>query len=118
MFTAGRQHDGFVLKTEDREFTHIKINKKFFDSMPKKTGNIIALLDKVIDPQNFGSIIRTCYYLRIDYLIVNKKHRPAISPALCQVSLGASENMPLYCLKLFNSFIQGNIFMIYFYRGC
>jgi 21S rRNA (GM2251-2'-O)-methyltransferase len=107
MFTAGRQHEGFLLKSESREFQHIKKNKEFFDTMPKKTGNIIVLLDKVIDPQNFGAIVRTCFYYGIDYLIVNKKHRPSISPALCQISLGACENIPLYCLKNFNSFIQG-----------
>ena len=75
--------------------------------MKKSKGNIIVLLDKVIDPQNFGAIIRTCFYYGVDYLIVNKNNRPAISPALCQVSLGTSELMNLYCVKYFNAFVKG-----------
>jgi 23S rRNA (guanosine2251-2'-O)-methyltransferase len=109
-FTAGRQHDGVILKAEFRDFNHIKKNSKFLESIKKRTGNIIVLLDKIIDIQNYGSITRTCYYYGVDYLIVNKLNRPTISPALCQVSLGACENMELYCLKNFYPFIQGNIF--------
>lgn len=68
---------------------------------------MVVLLDKVIDPQNFGAIIRTCFYYGVDYLIVNKTSRPTISPAICQVSLGTSELLDLYCLKNFNSFVRG-----------
>jgi tRNA G18 (ribose-2'-O)-methylase SpoU len=111
-FTAGRIHDGVIIKAEFRDFNHIKKNSKFLESLKKRTGNIIVLLDKVIDIQNYGSIARTCFYYGVDYLIVNKAHRPAISPALCQISLGACENMDLYCLKNFYPFIQGNISLL------
>ncbi len=107
MFTAERAHDGLVLKVEQREFINIKENKKFFDNLKKPQGNLVVLLDKVIDPQNFGAIIRTSFYYGVDYLIVNKNNRPSISPALSQVSLGTSELLDLYCVKFFNSFVKG-----------
>lgn len=108
-FTANRNHDGLILKVDFRDFNHIKESKKFFEKLKKPQGNITVLLDKVIDPQNYGSIIRTCFYYGVDYLLVNKNSRPAITPALCQVSLGTSELSELYCVKHFSGFIQGKI---------
>ncbi len=67
------------------------------------------LLDKVIDPQNFGSIIRSCTFYGVDKLIVNKKSRPSLSPAVINVSAGASEILDIYDLKHFKSFVQGEI---------
>jgi hypothetical protein len=112
-FTANRDHNGILLKVEQREFIHMKENKKFFESLKKPAGNIIVLLDKIIDPQNFGSIVRTCFYYGIDYLIVNKLNRPAISPAVSQVSLGTSELMSLHCVKSFNTFVMGKIIFLF-----
>ncbi len=120
-FTANRTHDGLILKVDFRDFNHIKESKKFFENLKKPQGNITVLLDKVIDPQNYGAIIRTCYYYGVDYLLVNKNSRPAITPALCQVSLGTSELSELYCVKHFSGFIQGKPFQInrfFLFRRC
>jgi tRNA G18 (ribose-2'-O)-methylase SpoU len=74
---------------------------------------VFVLLDKVIDPQNFGSIIRTSAFYGVDKLIVNKKSRPSLSPAVINVSAGATELIDIYDLKHFKSFVQGKAYNLY-----
>jgi 21S rRNA (GM2251-2'-O)-methyltransferase len=98
-----------ILKIKERDYEHIKQEKLFFENYKKKNGNLIVVLDKILDPQNFGSIIRSCLYYDVDSLCVNKKHRPEISPAVNQVSLGASECMDIYAIKALRPFLNSKL---------
>jgi 21S rRNA (GM2251-2'-O)-methyltransferase len=96
-----------LLKTNENKYLYIKNNIKFLEKVRdiKQQGNLIVMLDKIIDPQNFGSIIRTCFYLGIDYIITNKIHSPHLTPAISNISQGASDLMNIYSAKFFTSFI-------------
>jgi 21S rRNA (GM2251-2'-O)-methyltransferase len=62
-------------------------------------------LDQIVDPQNFGSIIRSSFFLGSDAILVNRKNRPPISSAVCKVSSGASECTELFAVKGVRDFL-------------
>ena len=49
------------------------------------------MLDQVTDPQNIGSIMRSCALFNCNTLIVAKDHAPNITPALSKSASGAAE---------------------------
>ena len=75
--------------------------------MKKPKGNLIVLLDQIVDPQNFGSIIRSAFFLGADYVMVNRIRKTPISAAVAKVSSGASECMDLYSVRNIKTFLSG-----------
>ena len=53
--------------------------------------SIVVMLDQVTDPQNIGSIMRSCALFNCNTLIVAKDHAPNITPALSKSASGAAE---------------------------
>jgi 21S rRNA (GM2251-2'-O)-methyltransferase len=53
-------------------------------------------LDEVWDPQNFGALLRTAYFLRCDRVVVCSKNSAPLSPVVSRASAGAMEVMPVY----------------------
>lgn len=97
-----------VLKGESREYNSIKTFDYFVaNNLKNKTGNLIVLLDQIVDPQNFGSIIRSACYLGADYIFVNRIRKSPINAAVAKVSSGASECMELYSVKNLKYFLSG-----------
>ena len=110
-----KPHSGVILKVESREYKMIKKFSHFSESLEKKQGNLIVLLDQIIDPFNLASIIRTSYFYVVNFnikganrIILNKKNSPPISPAVSYVSLGASECADLYQVKFLQNFLEGS----------
>ena len=85
-FSGQRDHEGFILKANPKEYIHVKRQDKFFKSLNNHQSNLFIVLDQITDPQNFGSIIRTSYLLGADCVLVNKSNKPPLSPALAKVS--------------------------------
>lgn len=82
----------------------------FFEKFKKKdTGNLVVILDQIVDPQNFGSIIRTAFYLGADFVMLNKYNKPPLSATVSKVSSGASECMDLFSIKNIRNFLNGKI---------
>lgn len=107
-FTGNRPHNGCVLKTEAREYISIK-SFDFFQAnqLKKEKGNLIVLLDQIVDPQNFGSVIRSSFFIGADYVMVNRIRKSPISAAVAKVSSGASECMELYSVRSIKNFLSG-----------
>lgn len=57
-----------------------------------------VFLNNITDPQNFGAILRNAFFLGIDGILVNKKNRISLTPAVSKVSAGALELMDVYCV--------------------
>jgi len=55
----------------------------------------LLILDKVVDPQNFGSLMRTSHQLGVDALIVPKDGSAPVGPAAIRASAGAAEYLPI-----------------------
>lgn len=75
----------------------------------KKNNNLIIILDQVIDPQNLGSIIRSCYLLGVDYILINKSNKPSITPAVSNASSGVSEAIPIFTVKYLKNFLEQSV---------
>ena len=105
-FTGSRPHNGLVLKSEQRDYINISDFESFVNKfIAKPEGNLIVILDQIIDPQNFGSIIRSAVFLGADAIVANKNNKPPISASVAKVSSGASECVELFCLKSFKPFL-------------
>lgn len=53
----------------------------------------LLLLDQVVDPQNFGAIVRTAHCAGIQGVLVPKDHSSPPTPAASKASAGALEHM-------------------------
>lgn len=53
-------------------------------------------LDEVWDPQNFGALLRTAYFLRCDKVVVCSKNSAPLSAVVSRASAGAMEVMQVY----------------------
>ena len=81
----GGNHQGFLLEIEEFEFSSIK---------ETKLGEFIVVLDGLSDVGNIGAIIRTCYALGVDSVVVCgiKNFNPA---PIIRTSSGAMLDMPV-----------------------
>jgi 21S rRNA (GM2251-2'-O)-methyltransferase len=56
----------------------------------------VLALDEVWDPQNFGALLRTGYFLGCHKIVVCAKNSAPLSPAVSKASAGAMELMQVY----------------------
>ena len=79
---------GIVLKTSP------VVKKNFNDVLndnKNKKNSIIIVLDKVTDPQNIGSIMRSCALFKCEIIIAAKDNAPNITPSMSKAASGALE---------------------------
>jgi 21S rRNA (GM2251-2'-O)-methyltransferase len=57
---------------------------------------VVLALDEVFDPQNFGALLRSSYFLGVDKVVVCAKNSAPLSPVVSKASSGAMENMIVY----------------------
>ncbi len=106
-FTGGRPHNGLVLKSQPREYIFVSNFGTFVEKfVHKKEGNLLILLDQIVDPQNFGSVIRSAFFLGSDAVLMNKNNKPPLSATVCKVSSGASECLDLFAVKNIRKFLN------------
>mmetsp|Transcript_18080 Transcript_18080/g.30363 ORF Transcript_18080/g.30363 Transcript_18080/m.30363 type:complete len:439 (-) Transcript_18080:168-1484(-) len=90
MLTENRPHQGFVLRAEPLSFNrlvNLEVSPVF---------RMVLCLDEVWDPQNFGALLRTSYFLRCDKVVVCAKNSAPLSPTVSKASAGALEVMDVY----------------------
>jgi TrmH family RNA methyltransferase len=59
-------------------------------------GGLLVLLDRVADPGNMGSIIRTCWALGVDGLLATSGSADPFAPKVVRASMGGILNLPIY----------------------
>ena len=83
-----KNHQGIILHTS-------KLIQPNVDDILKKSRNtnleLVVMLDQVTDPQNIGSIIRTCALFRCYSIIVGKNNSPEITSSMAKAASGALE---------------------------
>ena len=79
---------GIVLITE--EFIRPSLNE-FLRIENKKSKSILLVLDQITDPQNIGSIMRSCALFDCRAIVVSKDNSPELTPSLLKAASGASE---------------------------
>ena len=81
-------HQGIVLKTTNL------VQPKIEDIILKYQNNhkdVVVMLDQVTDPNNIGSIMRSCSLFNCHSIILSKKNAPDITPAMTKSASGAVE---------------------------
>lgn len=88
LLTNNGIHQGIVADVEDYE----KVNlKSLFDGTLKN----VVVLDRIVDPHNFGAIIRTAEAAGIDALIVGSKDQAKVNSTVSKIASGALEYLPI-----------------------
>jgi 23S rRNA (guanosine2251-2'-O)-methyltransferase len=81
----GGNHQGFLLDIDEFEFTNMKEVKK---------SNFIVVLDGLSDVGNIGAIVRTCYAMGIDAIVICGLKNFYAAP-IVRTSSGAMLDMPI-----------------------
>ena len=104
---------GVVLLTSD-------FNKPSLDEFIKKEKNesksVIVVLDQITDPQNIGSIMRSCSMFDCKGIIVAKDNSPELTSSLFKAASGAVEIVNYFRvinLKRTLSYLKKNDYWIY-----
>ena len=88
LFGGDNVTQGIVLQTSKLQSKNIK---EVINELKSEDHSIIIALDRVTDPQNIGSIMRSCALFNCNTLIVVKDHVPSMTPSLSKSASGAVE---------------------------
>ena len=84
---------GIVLKTEDFKRPSLE---EFIKNQNNKEKSVIIALDQITDPQNIGSIMRSCALFNCGAMISSKDNSPELTPSLLKAASGAAEMVNFY----------------------
>ena len=99
--SGNRPHQGFVLRCGGLDFKNVQKFPKPAEYGPK----LWLVLDEVVDPQNFGALVRSSYFLggasslENEYsigIVVCQKNSAPLSPVVSAASAGAVEFSYIY----------------------
>ena len=79
---------GIVLKTHDFNRPSIE---EFLRNEKNQNKSVIVVLDQITDPQNIGSIMRSCALFNCRAIIASKDNTPDLTPSLFKAASGAGE---------------------------
>lgn len=89
----GGNHQGVIAFVAAHEYADLKDMIK--SAKGKSTSPFIIILDKITDPHNFGSIIRTANCVGADGIIIPKRSSVGLSDVVAKTSAGALEYTPV-----------------------
>jgi 23S rRNA (guanosine2251-2'-O)-methyltransferase len=89
---ASDSHQGVVARVSPRSYLSLE---DLLETVRESETVAILALDGVLDPQNFGAILRAAECFGIDAVIWSKNRGAPIGPVVSKVSVGASEIVPL-----------------------
>tara|TARA_Y100000590_G_scaffold323557_1_gene366882 strand:- start:52 stop:816 length:765 start_codon:yes stop_codon:yes gene_type:complete len=83
-----RTHQGIILTTS-------LLNQPDLEEILRKSNDkeIVVMLDQVTDPNNIGSIMRSCSLFGCNSIIVSKNNSPDITTSIAKIASGALENV-------------------------
>ena len=91
----GNDHStqGIVLKTTDFDRPSLE---EFIKNENKQAKSAILVLDQITDPQNIGSIMRSCALFNCRAIVSSKDNSPELTPSLLKAASGAAEVVNFY----------------------
>ena len=88
IFGDEKTTQGIVLKTYDFERPNLE---EFLSNEKLSKNSVLLALDQITDPQNIGSIMRSCALFNCKGILIAKNHAPDLTPALFKAASGAVE---------------------------
>ena len=102
-------HQGIIIDMEDYQYTPLnKILEKEYDK--------VLILDHILDPYNFGAIIRTAVAASIDAIIIPNDRQVLVNSTVVKTSVGAVFDIDIVLVTNLNNTIKilkDNGFWIY-----
>lgn len=100
------KHQGIVLVVEEYQYLELdhllkKVKNKinFLNQSPlqnqKKFQPLIVILDQIEDPHNFGAILRTCWAVKVDGIIILNRRQVQVNATVAKTSVGALFHVPV-----------------------
>ena len=83
-------HQGIVIQVDDVETYEFDFIERI-----NKNNPLLAMLDHLEDPHNFGAIIRTCEALGVDAIIIPNDRSVTVNGTVVKTSAGAIYNQPI-----------------------
>jgi len=99
-----RPHQGFILQAEQLQTVNIT-------ALPTHTATesrppVWLVLDEVWDPQNFGALLRSAYFLGVSGVAVSAKNSCPLSPVVSKASVGALEKIEVHAARNLVRFLE------------
>ena len=88
IYGGEKSTQGIVLKTNDFERPSLHQFLKYENLNDK---SVLIALDQITDPQNIGSIMRSCALFDCRGIIIAKDNAPDLTPSLYKAASGAAE---------------------------
>ena len=88
LYGGEKSIQGIVLKTNDFERPSLQ---QFVKNENVDDRSVLLALDQITDPQNIGSIMRSCALFNCRGIIVAKDNAPDLTPSLYKAASGAAE---------------------------
>ncbi|PQP79425.1 23S rRNA (guanosine(2251)-2'-O)-methyltransferase RlmB [Candidatus Phytoplasma phoenicium] len=91
--TKNHHHQGVVAEVQDYNYYNLQ------DYLSLCSLQKFLILDKIHDPQNFGSILRTLATTDFDGVIIGKKNQVLLTGTVAKASSGALEYVKIFLVK-------------------
>jgi len=88
LYGGEKSTQGIVLKTHDFDRPNLE---QFVKNENADDKSVLLALDQITDPQNIGSIMRSCALFNCKGIIVAKDNAPDLTPSLYKAASGAAE---------------------------
>ena len=88
LFGDDKSTQGIILRTKDFERPNLE---EFVKNENSEDKSVLVALDQITDPQNIGSIMRSCALFNCKGIIVAKDNAPDLTPSLFKAASGAAE---------------------------
>lgn len=107
LLVDNRPHQGLVLDASPLEL----VPCEYLERPAAQDGRfpVWVALDEVIDPQNFGAILRSCHYLGATGIIVCAKNSAPLSGVVSKASAGALEVMEIQSCRNMMKFLDTSV---------
>lgn len=85
------RHQGFIAYASDFKYCSLE------DILSEKKGKsrFIVILDGIVDPHNFGSIIRVCECGGVDGIVIAKDRQVQVTDTVMRISEGAANHIKI-----------------------
>jgi 23S rRNA (guanosine2251-2'-O)-methyltransferase len=90
-------HQGVLAACAD--YPYAEFDEIFAAFLAKEGDALLVLLDHVVDPQNLGSLLRTCETAGAVGVVIPTDRAVGVTPAVVRASAGASEHLPVACVS-------------------
>lgn len=98
--SVGGKHQGYIADVTD--FAYCELS----DILDVSQQPFIVVLDDIVDPHNFGSIIRVCECAGVDGIVVNKNRQVAVTDTVIRTSAGAAAHVKIARVTNINNAIK------------